>query len=369
MRYLNIYLESLVVLVSVLVAIYLLDLISYRIELRDEPGGRKKHEHETSVVGGIGITCGILMLAFIEAGLFVSHKFVLAAMVVLMCVGVMDDIRHMWSSLRLIIQIALTCSVFYLGGLQFLSLGDIFGIGDVGLGPLAVVFTCIAVVGGINAVNMMDGLDGLCGGLMAVTFAALALMAQHAGHEEVFRLSLTTFIALTGFLLFNYRFPWNPRARVFMGDSGTYVLGFMVVMIFIMASEGPDAFMAPITALWLMAVPLVDIARVILTRAREGKTPLDPGREHIHYLLVDHGVSTSSTVNLLLGIASLTAAFGMALHYMNVPEVVSFVLFMAFFFAFFAAASNMTAVVSKLKEGPLPLKISVRFQEKAESVN
>lgn len=365
----NIYLESLVIFCSVVAAIYLLDLIAHHIELRDMPGGRKKHEQETSVVGGIGIGCGILMLAFTEAALFIQYKYVLASMVVLMCVGVLDDIRHIWSSVRLFIQIGLTCSVFYLGGIQFLSLGDIFGIGEVGLGPLAIVFTCIAVVGGINAVNMMDGLDGLCGGLMAITFGALAFLAYMAGHADVFHFSLTILTGLIAFLLFNYRFPWNPTARVFMGDSGTYVLGFMVVMVFIMACEGPKTFLAPITALWLLAVPLLDISRVILIRARQGKTPLSADRQHIHYLLVDQGFEPITAVHVLYGAGLLTAGLGMTLHYLRAPEAVSFALFMAVFFAFYAFAHNLPAIVQKLKAHSLLIDGHLRFPGRAESLN
>lgn len=348
---------------STIAAIFLLDKISHHIDLQDQPGGRKKHLATTSVVGGIGLAVGILTIAFTEVAIFIDNKFFLAGLVVLMCIGALDDIRHMFPVVRLLAQVGVTCALFYFANIQFLSLGDIFGIGDVGLGPLALVFSCIAVVGGINAVNMMDGLDGLCGGLMVVTFGAIAILANSAGHVTVFTLTATSLVAVGGFLLFNYRFPWNAHARVFMGDAGTYTLGFLLAVFFIMSTQGPEGFMAPITALWLAAVPLADIFRVIMVRARSGKMPLAAGREHVHYLMVDSGFSVRFTVNALLLIAALAAGLGISMELAGMPEALSFLLFVGFCCGFWAASVNMSAITAWIRESTLPIRLGARVRE------
>lgn len=341
-------------------SIYLLSGISHHVRLVDEPGGRKQHDAVTSVVGGIGIVTGFLTLAFTQTALFVEYKMAWAAMLVLMCVGILDDIRHVNNIVRFLIQVSLACIVFYLADLKFLSLGDIWGIGDLGLGPLAVVFTCIAVVGGINAVNMMDGLDGLCGGLMAVTLGFLAIMAFLAGHNTVLTVSLLMLTAVGVFLLFNFRLPWNGQARIFLGDSGTYALGFMVVVLFLMASQGSDRFLQPITALWLMAIPLVDIAQVMLRRGRKGVMPMEDDREHIHYVLVDWGLPVETTVNVLCIAAIIVGGFGVLLHYTGVSELWSWMLFMIFCAAYFW-------IISRIRTWPKPVGVSNSPMVKSET--
>ncbi|MBT5201815.1 MAG: hypothetical protein HOL98_00025, partial [Gammaproteobacteria bacterium] len=161
----------LVVIVAMLVcglSIVILNKLAPLLRLIDEPKGRKQHHEATPVIGGIAITLGILSLYFTANYLFVEHWVVFASVFVLMIVGIIDDITHIHSAVRMLIQIGIGCAIYFEGNLPFMSVGDIWFIGDLGLGPYALTFTCIAVVGGVNAINMMDGLDGLCG-LMVVS--------------------------------------------------------------------------------------------------------------------------------------------------------------------------------------------------------
>ncbi len=234
------------------------------LQLVDEPQGRKQHKKATPIIGGLAMVLGRCSLYLTMPQLFLEHWVVFAGALVLMATGVADDIRHIHSAIRMFIQIAVACAIHFEGNLSFKSVGDIWFIGDLGLGPYSLTFTCIAVVGGVNAINMMDGLDGLCGGLVLVTLFFLSFMAYFAGMEDVFLLSTILGTCVLTFLLFNFRFSWNPNARVFMGDSGAYVLGFMIAALFLMASQGPYSggpqALTPITALWLLFIPLIDIA-------------------------------------------------------------------------------------------------------------
>lgn len=117
----------------------------------------------------------------------------------------------------------MVCGIGIVANLPFLSVGDIWFIGDLGLGPYALTFTCIAVVGGINAINMMGGLDGLCGLFVAVPF--LAARVYQAGYQASLTLALVVLAVVGSFLLINYRFPWNDRARGFPGLSWGLCVG------------------------------------------------------------------------------------------------------------------------------------------------
>ena len=333
--------------VGVVSAIYLLDRIATQIELQDAPGGRKQHRSSTSLIGGIAMVAGILTLAFTNTGLFGDEKIVLASMVVLMSLGVLDDIRDISVYPRLMVQLGSACAIFYLQDLRFLSIGDLLGFGDIGLGQLALVFTCIAVVGGINAVNMIDGLDGLSGVLSSIAFGGIVILSYSSGQTDILILSSMMLACTLGYLLYNFRFPWNKRARVFMGDSGSYVLGFMLVVMFLKVTQGETAVVAPVTALWLLALPLLDCARLLLFRTRRGGSPLSDDREHIHYLLVDSGMSVERTVNLLCLSSAVVALTGLALHFMQVSEKVSFVLFLFLIVGYFYVAHRIRAFRAK----------------------
>lgn len=341
---------NLTAFVGVISAIYLLDRIAHLLALHDAPGGRKQHHAPTSLVGGIAIVAGILTLAFTNTGLFNDEKIVLASMVVLMCVGVLDDIRDMNVYPRLMVQLGSACAIFYFQDLRFLSIGDLLGFGDIGLGQMAVVFTCIAVVGGVNAINMIDGLDGLSGGLASLAFGGVAILSYSAGQTDILLLSVLMLVCTLGYLVYNFRFPWNKQARVFMGDSGAYVLGFMIVVLFLKVTQAENAVVAPVTVLWLLALPLMDCARLLLFRARQGRSPFSYDREHIHHLLVDTGMPVGRAVNVLCLSGAVVGLIGLALHFIQVSEKVSFLLFLLLMLGYFYLGHRIRS--SRLTQSP-----------------
>lgn len=331
------------------VSILLLSRIAGSLRLVDRPQGRKQHKHPTAVVGGFGIVAGLFSIYLTLPELFMTHWVVFASVVVLMIVGIIDDLSHIHSAVRMLIQIGVGCAIHFQGNLPFLSVGDIWFIGDLGLGPYALTFTCIAVVGGVNAINMMDGLDGLCGLMVASALIWLSIMAYLAGHSDVFVMSTTLLACIVAFLLFNYRFPWNERARVFLGDSGAYVLGFMIVALFLMASQGVYKgelqVLTPVTALWLLFIPLIDIAGVIWRRSRSSRWPVDDDREHLHYMLVDRGYSTEQVVNGLFLISFVLGGLGVGLYYAGGSESWSYVAFMTCCVIYFLITNRMSRQV------------------------
>ncbi len=321
------------------------------VGLVDDPEGRKQHKSPTPMVGGIALTAGLMSLYFTLPEFFAQHWVLFACVFAVMLLGLLDDLFEIHSALRMFVQIGVGIAIHFEANLPFKSVGDIWFIGDLGLGPFSLTFTCIAVVGGINAVNMMDGLDGLCGLVVGVAVAWVGAAAYIAGDAEVLTLSLAILAALATFLLFNYRFPWNKSARVFLGDSGAYVLGFLIAALFLMASQGiykgGTQVITPVTALWLLFIPLIDIAHVIWIRSRAGRWPVSDDRLHIHYLLLDHGYPVRQTVNLIGLVAIGLAGLGVSLEVMGVGESWSYTLFMTGCVIYFIITNRMVRQASE----------------------
>ncbi len=143
------------------------------------------------------------------------------------------------------------------------------------LGWFSIPVTVFAALGVINSFNMIDGMDGLAGTLFLVAAVGMALLAGIAVQIKMHLLLLVALSAVFGYLLLNARFPWNAKARVFMGDSGSTFLGFFLAWCLIALGNdhneaGQRAFM-PMTAVWLFAVPLLDTTTVMWRRMKAGQ--------------------------------------------------------------------------------------------------
>lgn len=311
-----------------------------RLGMVDRPGGHKQHAASTPFVGGVGVIAVLaslfLFLDPLFAGLALSslHGILLGALT-LFLVGLADDVLHLSFKLRFLIQAAVAVSMVYLGGVELFSLGELLPGLRFDLGLLSIPVTIFATVGLINAVNMIDGIDGLSGSVSLVSLALAGVVAYIAGHGIYVVLVLALLAGVMGFLYYNLRYPGNGRARVFLGDNGSMVLGFVFAWLFIALSQGDTAAMTPVTALWLFALPLMDTVGVMLRRIWLGKSPFRPDRHHLHHHFVRAGyrvcdiVAFAALVQLVLGL------IGIAGLLLGVAEYLMFWLFLALFAAYF----------------------------------
>ncbi|HEX5756850.1 MAG TPA: MraY family glycosyltransferase, partial [Arenimonas sp.] len=189
--------------------------LARRFGLVDRPGGRKLHDVATPVTGGLCI-----LIAVVAVGLLFDPLPKLRLPVFFTCIGLLvavgawDDLRDISWRLRLLVQVGVAVLMAKWAGLQVQNLHDVFGIDTLGL--LALPFTIFVVVGVINALNMADGVDGLAGGQAIVSLLLFAAFALYSGDLLAVQRLLTISAAVAGFLLWNSRFPWQPRARVFL---------------------------------------------------------------------------------------------------------------------------------------------------------
>lgn len=317
-----------------LVSLVYLRFLAPTIGLLDQPGHRKTHVQHTPLIGGVSIYLGLLSLGLTNQPLYAEYMAVINVSFIMLLVGILDDAFELTTQMRLLFQLV-GGVVVYLSGLHFVSLGDLVFTGPVNLGFLALPFTLIAVVGGANAINMIDGLDGLAGGLVLVALVFLGVFAYAAGGQQILVFIAVLFSAVVIFLLFNYRFPWNDKASVFLGDGGAYALGFLLACLFLKATQGEEAFVTPILMLWILAIPLLDIAGVIWRRLRRGHMPVKADRDHIHHLLLDRGMSENGVVWTLHTAALLFAATGALGHFYGISDGTMFIGFLALCAAYF----------------------------------
>jgi len=257
--------------------------------LLDHPGGRKDHEAPTPVTGGIGIFLALL----ISGLLFNSFEFHLDIFFIagawLLVIGVLDDRFELSSLIRFAAQMIAAGIMIYYADLRANELSDVVGIHGFRLGLLTPVFTIFITLGLINALNMADGSDGYLAGQVMVALGLFAALALYSGNLVLAMQCATFAVAALGFWFWNMRFPWQPRARVFLGDAGSTLLGFAVVWFALQLTQNPQHPVTPVLAPWMIALPVLDCVVLMLDRIRQGRSPFSADRNHMHHLLLDAG--------------------------------------------------------------------------------
>ena len=200
--------------------------IAPRLGLIDHPGGRKEHASSTPLVGGIAIALSCAVgLALVP----LSYAWPLAlAMSIIIAVGIADDIREVAPLPKFITQATACLVMVYAAEIQLNSVGALLGWRPIGMWVFAAPMSVFAVIGVINAINMVDGIDGNTGGIAMVAFAAFAFVARESGMWDQYRILLSLTGATAGFLMLNARWPWNKKARTFLGDAGSMLIGFLL---------------------------------------------------------------------------------------------------------------------------------------------
>ena len=321
--------------------------------LLDHPDERKQHQAAIPLVGGLAMFFAIALSAtwfLAETDVFWG---LLVALSIIVGVGFLDDRYELSVRVRFLAQgIAALIMALYADA-QLANLGDLLGFGTVAVGALAVPFTVFAMVGMANALNLSDGMDGLAGGLALISASFVAVAAYVAGRENTLITLLILGGALIGFLFFNMRFPWQRRAKIFMGDSGSLMLGFLLAWGVIRVTQAEHDALPPAAALWFFAIPLWDTVSLMLRRMLKGQSPFHPGRDHLHHILLRVGYTDAQVVQFIHLVALLCGGIGLAGWWLGVPDAVMFYAFMAVFAAYCYGVQHAWKVmrlVFRLKE-------------------
>jgi UDP-GlcNAc:undecaprenyl-phosphate GlcNAc-1-phosphate transferase len=262
------------------------------IGLTDAPGPRKVHAVPVPRVGGLAMGIGLLIPTLMTVQLTRAALGLLVGILVLLLFGLWDDAKNLGYRTKLAGQVIAVALCMSVGGLR---IGTLY-FGGVEIFPTAVntFLTFAFLVGVTNAVNLADGLDGLAGGLVLLCLSAIALFAASTGNHLVTTVVLIEAGAILGFLRFN-----THPARIFMGDSGSQVLGFSVGALALQATHGQASGLSAALPLLLLGLPIVDTLAVMLTRIRAGRSPFSADSNHLHHRLLNLGFAHREAVLLI----------------------------------------------------------------------
>jgi UDP-GlcNAc:undecaprenyl-phosphate GlcNAc-1-phosphate transferase len=302
----------------------------------DSPGPRKIHTEPVPRIGGISIFVAFMVgtsYAAFASGFLPSNFSVkgaywgslTAAALVIFLMGLVDDVRGLSFRWKFLVQIAAGLVVWAFGfRIELLALP--FGLPVLDLGPFSVVVTLLWIVAVTNAINLIDGLDGLAAGMALISTTTVAVIALYGGRVAVTAAAVALVGSLLGFLPYNF----SP-ARIFLGDSGSMLLGFLLAVLSIHASQKGATAIAVLAPILVVGVPLIDTGLAILRRLyRLGRTAREnenrfvyfvrnatviflPDRGHLHHRLLDLGLSQRLAVLTLYLGAVLTALSALAL--------------------------------------------------------
>ncbi|MBA0219397.1 UDP-N-acetylglucosamine--undecaprenyl-phosphate N-acetylglucosaminephosphotransferase [Pectobacterium brasiliense] len=305
--------------------------IAGKIGLVDRPNYRKRHRGLVPLVGGISVYAGICFTYFITDQYILNFRLYLLCAGVLVFIGVLDDRFDISVKIRAVVQAFVAVVMMAFAGLTIHNLGFIFGPWQMGLGPFGYLVTLFAVWAAINAFNMVDGIDGLLGGLSSVSFGAMGILLYLNGHANLALWCFAMIAATLPYILLNLGM-FGPRYKVFMGDAGSTMIGFTAIWLLIQTTQGPQHPINPVTALWIIAIPLIDMIAIMYRRLRKGMSPFSPDRQHIHHLMMRAGFSSRQAFVLITLAAALLAAVGvLGEYFFFIPEWFMLALFLLAF--------------------------------------
>ncbi len=276
--------------------------ISRRKNLMDEPGIRSSHLRKIPNLGGIAIFYSIGICASVFAyELFDLYKFLFASMIILLYVGVMDDIVVMRAYKKLLVQVLVSVLIVVGSDIRIRNLFGVFGVYELNY-FLSVIFSVVTFIILINAFNLIDGIDGLAGGYSVICSALFGISYFRLGAYN-YPLVILSAVIIGAVLVFLYYNLSNYRSvKIFMGDTGSMLLGFLLAFtavcfidIFIDKNiPGIPRYhlqSAPVIAVAILILPIVDTLNVILIRLSLKKSPFEADKNHIHHRVLKLGVT------------------------------------------------------------------------------
>ena len=268
------------------------------------PEARDAHEEETPRLGGIAIFSGLTFALLLwTPNQFFSHfQALLSAFLILFLVGVRDDIKAILPGKKLLGQLLAAAIVVFKGNVFFKSFHGVLGIEQIPLWA-SYAFSVFTIILLINAFNLIDGINGLAGSVATLFSISIGIWLYLAGAEIEFLLAFALAGATLGFLAYNF------RSKIFMGDTGSMLLGLVSAVLLIRFLEWNETLPkgnplhiapAPAVAVGLLILPLFDTLRVFVLRILRGKSPLQADRTHLHHLLLDLGLNHLQATAVLI---------------------------------------------------------------------
>jgi UDP-GlcNAc:undecaprenyl-phosphate/decaprenyl-phosphate GlcNAc-1-phosphate transferase len=342
--------------------------ISRLKNLMDVPGERSSHEIKTPTLGGVAIFASVLIGYFITQGLWPSKEgdsiinLTIVAIVILFFLGVKDDILVLSPAKKMVLQVASSALVII--GCD-LRINTFFGIFNVYELPylLSVGLSIFVFIALINAMNLIDGIDGLAG---SIGFLASFIFGIWFFLNKQFALVFLS-SAVCGSILGFLRFNFSKTRKIFMGDTGSLILGFILTVFAIKFMNLNDAVnpnksihyaygSAPILAIIVLVVPIFDTLRVFIVRILNKKSPFEGDRNHLHHILIDLGFSHfQASFSLTIITSILVILFATFRHQLSNNQ--SLILLSCLFFAYLGVCQLLKNKVKKIEDATIEKEI------------
>lgn len=284
----------------------LVRMLAVKIGAIDAPDARKVHQVSIPRLGGLAIYIGYMVSLLYSVKDISSVKGLLIGSVILVAVGIWDDVKQIGPKTKLLGQIvaALMLPIFD-NAIHFISIGDHM----LYLEYLSIPLTVFWIVGFTNIVNLIDGLDGLAAGISLIACIAICIVTLQMGQVDLACITLALAGAACGFLRYNF----NP-AKIFMGDTGSMLLGYTMAAISVMGSVKTAATVGLVVPVIVLGLPILDTLFAIVRRRINGRPVFQPDKGHLHHRLLAMGLTQKQAVLLMyaitavLGCVSIVAA-------------------------------------------------------------
>ncbi|HXG28753.1 MAG TPA: MraY family glycosyltransferase [Nevskiales bacterium] len=324
----------------VLVLVPLLRPLALRVGLVDTPDERKRHDGAIPLVGGMAVFGGYMLALLIMGQKELWRVAEFWVWLGLLVLSLWDDIRHIKVGIRVLLQVLLIILLTAYSGMQLEQLGHLLGDRPLLLGNLALPVTILGLIGIKNGINLIDGLDGLAGTQVLVVLFWFMVLAFDSHVTLLLMLCAPLAGAVLGFLVYNLRLPGRP-ARIFLGDHGSVFLGFTLGWFAVIGSQWQVPAFTPIEAVWVLGLPVLDTIRVMAARMARGLSPFSPGRDHLHHLLLDCGLTSNGVVIVLLLASLAMGGVAWAGRLLGLSEMLLFAGFLALSLVFFVGAQYL----------------------------
>lgn len=268
-------------------------------DIVDRPGKRKVHNKIVPYGGGVAIFIGFMIALLLYKDCAVQISGFLISISLITLLGIFDDKYNLNPFVKLISQSLIAIYIINLG--VYIDVEKIFDGRLNDFAYLSYPLTYFWIVGVTNAINIIDGLDGLAAGVSVISALTVATVSLLTGEPVVGAMALFLAAATAGFL------PENFKTKIFMGDSGSMLLGFSLAVLSIMASVKLAASFSLLVPIMILAIPIFDTAFAILRRFKNRKSIFVGDSRHLHHRLIDMGFSARQTV---LGAYAISVIFG-----------------------------------------------------------
>lgn len=269
----------------------------------DVPDGKRRvHKSPIPRLGGLAIFFGFLVAMLFFIDIDTQTRGILIGAILVVAVGIIDDVKQLRASIKLVAQI-IAAIIVVLHDVKIIAISvPTFFVenGILPLGWFSIPITILWVVGVTNAVNLIDGLDGLAVGISSIATFSLFFIAILAGEPTVAMISAALAGSCLGFLPYNF----NP-AKIFMGDTGSTFLGFILSVICIQGLFKGYAIISFIIPFLILGLPIFDTSVAIARRIHNKRPIMGADRGHLHHKLIDMGFSQKQTVAILYVIAMI----------------------------------------------------------------